>query len=71
MARHPMEDALARAEASLAERKRAQRLADAAPDLLTALKAVLTVWHDATATRIDDEAAETAARAAIAKAESS
>lgn len=41
----------------------------AAPDLLAALKAVLTVWHDATATRHDDAAAEAAARAAIAKAE--
>jgi hypothetical protein len=37
----PMEDALARAEASLAERKRAMRVADAAADLLAALKAMV------------------------------
>jgi hypothetical protein len=43
----------------------------AAPELLAALKAVLTVWHDATATRHDDAAAEAAALAAIAKAEGS
>jgi hypothetical protein len=47
------------------------RLIAAAPELLAALKAVLTVWHDATATRHDDAAAEAAALAAIAKAEGS
>ena len=36
--------------------------------MLAALKAVLTVWHDATATRQDDETAEQLARAAIAQA---
>ena len=45
------------------------RLMAAADDLFAALKAVLTVWHDATATRQDDEAAEKAAHAAIAKVE--
>jgi hypothetical protein len=48
-----------------------ERLEAVNADLLAALKAVLTVWHDATATRIDDDVAETAARAAIAKAEPS
>lgn len=38
MAKHPMEDALAKAEAHLEQRRRERRLADAAPDLLAALR---------------------------------
>lgn len=72
MAKHPMEEALARAEASLAERRRAQRLADAAPDLLAALKAMVAEFEKfsryGSPIARDANEAMRQARAAIAKA---
>ena len=65
MAKHPMSDALDKAEAYLKQRQAERRLADAAPDLLAILKAAAeddTVqWHDGTLLK--------AARAAISRAE--
>jgi hypothetical protein len=73
MAKHPMEDALAKAEAYLKVRQRQQRLEKAAPELLAALKAMVAEFEKFS--RFGSPIAMTAneamrtARAAIAQAE--
>ncbi len=73
MAKSPLSEALDRAEASLKLRQRERRLADAAPDLLAALKAMVAEFdkfsrYGSPLARDANEAMR-AARAAIAKAE--
>jgi hypothetical protein len=74
MAKHPMSDALDEAEAYLKKRQRERRLADAAPDLLAALKLCLPLmkaeWGNYGPQEPEGHAIRVA-RAAIAKAEPS
>jgi hypothetical protein len=63
MAKHPMDDALSRAEAYLQKRRSAQRLADAAPELLLLVRRILLQPQSA-----HDSTWVVRARAAIARA---
>jgi hypothetical protein len=72
MVTHPMDNARAAAETEIAEVLREQRLADAAPDLLAALRMFVAAEDDWNARdgTFDDPLTDAyrAARAAIAKA---
>lgn len=73
MAKHPMEDALAKTEAYLKQRQAERRLAEAAPDLLLALKCLEQEISDyMRINKLGDPAKKhniRLARAAIAQAE--
>lgn len=63
MAKHPMDDALAQAEAYLKQRQAERRLAEAAPDLLRVCRSIVRFSSMMPSGLVAD------ARAAIAKAE--